>query len=716
VQLIIKRIIVFLNLLIFSYGYAKTDTVYLDTFLPSVDILRGVSGYASLTIPIPDRYIIDKATLHLELSKSQALVPERSFISVFFNGVLVFQKRYDPRIDTLVEDINIPISLLKDYNQLEIKTSQHYCVNCCEYEASPELWTKIYWDYSYLRLEYREKPLKSNIIFLRDYVLDIKQYNPLRFAIMTENKSDKMITFGAKVAGYIGRYIKYRKININYVSKIPEDRDTFLIGTTDYVRRALNINNDVIPNIFLVPNPYNGSKAVIVINAPSTDELENVINAFISLNPEGFIGENISIKEFKNFNIKPYKSPNLIPLNKRINLESLGYQDTIFYGFFSPPLDINFEIPVDLFISGKEKFTFHLFYNYGPGVREDSVINIFVNDKFLRQIKVEKDYGTIMEDLRLSIPVYMLKPGKNKITVQYALMPRNQGFCVAPNIEALKGTVFSRETYIELPDLPHWVEMPYMEYFTMQAFPFSIYPDLSDTQIYLSNVEDETLSAMFTLMAYIGEKTAVSPYNISVTSDIQRVIKNKNLILIGNNFDPVFFENTPIKVSSNNITLKYRIFELMREKIKGKVLSKEELEELENLRTVLSEKNSLQNEVIFTMGKSPFSENKTVFLIISRDNNALFNAIKLLYEPKYVSKIKGDISVVDWEKFDIYSGSLGDKYFVGHLPFIKYIIYRIGYTSPVLFFIIAVATIILIAITLKKILDIRAKRRLEGEI
>jgi len=708
------KIFAFLSLIIFNLSFAKVDIETIDTFFPGNDFLRGVSGYSSVVIPVPDRFEVKKATLHLELSKSKALVPERSFISVFFNGKLVYQKRYNPKVDNISADINIPVYLIEDYNKLEIRTSQHYCVNCCEYEGSPELWTKLYWKKSYIKLDIEEKDIKPNMLFLRDFILDRKQYNPLHFAVITENKSDKMLTLATKVSGYLGRYIKYRKLYIDFKENLPEDTDTFLIGTENFIKKFLNLDEkEKLPHIFLVPNPDNKARAVIVITASSMSELEKVVNTFISLNEETLMGKSITIKNFKSIDLHPYQSPNFIPVEENIHLSDIGYDDKTFSGFYPPPLDFYFEIPVDMFLNDKEKFIFHLFYNYGSGVREDSVINIFVNDKFFRQIKIGKDYGTIIEDKKLKIPVYMLKPGKNKISVQYSLMPKNQGFCVAPNVNALQGTIFARKTYINLPDLPHWVEMPYMEYFVMQGYPFSIYPDLKETQIFISNLDNKTISAMLTLIGYIGEKTGVSPYNIEVISNKKKINPNKNLILLGYLFDSELFENTPINLSSGNITLKYSIFSQIKDILKSKILNEKDKE---NLKAILSMDNKLQKEVIFTMGKSPYKGDKTIFMILSKNPYQLLMGVRLLYNPKFAGNIKGDISVIDFEQLRVYNGSFTEKYYVGHLPFLDYILFRIGYTSPFIMFILTMVVIVLIVVILKYLLDIREKRRLKGEI
>jgi len=292
-------------------------------------------------------------------------------------------------------------------------------------------------------------------------------------------------------------------------------------------------------------------------------------------------------------------------------------------------------------------------------------------------------------------------------------MPKNQGFCVAPNVNALQGTVFAKKTYINLPKLPHWVEMPYMEYFVIQGYPFSIYPDLKETQIFISNLNNKTISAMLTLIGYIGEKTGVSPYNIEVISNKKKINPNKNLILLGYLFDSELFENMPINLSSERITLKYSVFSQIKDMLKSKILNEKDKN---NLKAILSMDNKLQKEVIFTMGKSPYKGDKTVLMILSKNPYQLLRGVRVLYNPKFASDIKGDISVIDFERLSVYNGSFAEKYYIGHLHFLDYILFRIGYISPFIMFILTMIIIALIVIILKYLLDIREKRRLKGEI
>ncbi len=693
-------------LLIFSFiafSYAKNNVLKLSELYPDQKILRGSQGGTVLTIPIPDRVKIKKAMIHIEYIPSKALVKQRSVLTAMFNGVALYQQKLDPNIDIYSYDISVPLYLIKDINKFKIFVTQHYCTDCCEDGSSPELWTEILWDKSYLKINYDYKKMNNDLLTYRDYVLDYKNFSPISIGIMTETDSDDYLTMGARISGYLGSVIKYRKIYIKRVKNINKDMDIFLIGSTDYVKQVLKIKKD-IPNIFVMKNPKYPNRAIIVLNAEDKTELKNIIDSFISIPKNLLMGKSIDVSKYKKPLIDAYESPLYIPLGKKVYFSDLGYDDLKFY-HPSYQYTVNFNMPPDVFMISQKKFTFHLFYNYNEAVKDSSAINIFINGKFVTALKADKTYGTLLEDVELRIPVYMLKPGKNSITIQYALQAPGGGHCQRPNGLLMQGTVFSSKSYIELPRFPHWREMAYMELFTTTAYPFSIYPDLKGTQIYIAKKSKNLVSAMYTLMAYIGEKTFVPLYNVSVVSSQGDIKKSSNVIAIGANLPKEFYKNTPIMFDDDKITLRFNAFKKIEDTLKNRLLG---MKENENLQTIIKLKDDLINETILTEGRSPYGGDKTFLIITSKSDKDILKSIKNLYEPKFAGYIKGDLVIIDTKKDNVYYADVGKKYYVGHLPWFEYFMFKIGFSYPmlVLMFLIVAMTIVVV---LKLLLDLRLK-------
>ena len=697
--------------ILFSFSNAFEKKVKLSIFSgQKKEIIRTDNAQTMITVPVASRWNVKSITLHIEFIPSKALVAGRSVLTLFFNGVALYQQKLKSDVDIYTKDIKVPLALLSDYNKVRIKATEHYCMNCCEKGDVPELWTEILWQSSYVKINYTKKPIKNSLIYFRDYVVDDKQYNPVKLGILLQSKDDNFLTYGAKISGFLGSMIKYRKIYINSINDLKADEDIFLIGTNSYIKKVLNIKSDkVLPNIFVLPNPNNKKNAIIVLTAATDESLSNVINAFISLKKNTILGKDMNIKFFKKPDIKAYDSPRFIHFDKKITLSDLGYQDLKLY-HPNYQYEVSFEIPTDTFLFSKSKATFHLAYNYGAGARKDSVINIFLNDKYIGSLPIKKKYGSMFETADFDIPVYLFSPGTNRIKIQYGLVPTGQGHCVEPNFYELQGTVFADKTYIRFPNLPHWVQMAYMQYFTTQAYPFSIYPDMKQTEFFIPFKENNIISSLYTLNAFIGEKTQVPPYSLRVVSKPEDILRNDNIIAIGVFFPKDFYNNLPITIDNNIISLKYSLFKKIKNLLEAKILNKKEES---NLKIILNIKDSLSSQTIFTMGQSPYSKNKTVFVITSKNPKNIYKSIKNFYKPKFLGNIKGDLAIVDTLNKKVYYADIGEKYYVGHLPLLQYWLFRLGFSLSMLI-IFSVLVLFVIIIMLKLLLDLRERRKVKS--
>jgi hypothetical protein len=691
-------IILFMNI-----SFAKEIIIPLKDLSFNNPILRGIDSEYDMKLPIPSRYIVKKIYLHLEIEKSISLVKKRSSLSVFFNDKIVAQKHFDPLVNIMVIDTKIPVKHLEPYNDIKIRAIHHYCVNCCEYDGSPELWSKIDLKKSYVKIKYEEKPILSDTLLIRDYVLDPKLYNPVKFSIMTENLDNTYITMATKLAGYIGNYIKYRKIKINYTKTLPSDKDTFIIGSKDFIAKMLDIRGK-IPDIYIYPNPKNLNKAIVVISGDTLKDIEKSLYSFIGLKKNVYTGKYYDINSVKKLDTNVYSSFINIPLGEKIYLKNLGYDDFEFKGVYPPPAIIKFRLPEGLYLNQHKTFTFHLAFNYGAGARKDSVINIYLNSKYVTSLKMDKKYGTVFEEKDINIPVYMLAEGLNEIKVEYAMMAPGGGFCIAPNTNTLRGTIFSSQSYIKVPYMPYWFKMPYLEYFVDTGFPYTFKMFLNDTAFLINEKNNKVLSSLFTLASYIGSKMKAPPFELKVYSNINDDLKSKHIIYIGRNIPMELQQKSPLKIT-DNIDVSIPIIKKVKNlfyKSDNKILK-------------LNYINSLTKQVFFLMYQSPYNTQKVVTVIYSKNLDGLENAVYRLYEPKFASHIKGDVSIWDFYVKEFFSDNIGNKFYIGNLPFIDKIMFELGF-SPVKLVIVTVIIVLLIALILKKLLDYREKRRLEGEI
>lgn len=709
----IKNIVFLLiiNLFFLNITFAKEITVPLKDLAFKNPVLRGIESEYNIKVPIPNRFIVKRMVLHLELEKSPALVKDRSYFALFWNNKLVYQKQYDPLIDIVNVNVELPVDSIKRFNDLKLRSAHHYCINCCEFEGSPELWSRVDLDNSYIKITYEEKPVLEDTLLIRDYILDINNFNPVEYGVMLENTDNEYLTMASKLASYVGSFIKYRQIFFSYSQTLPTDKDVFIIGTKGFIQKLLNLQTVNFPDIYLIPNPNDITKGIVLISGNTIQDVKRSLENFIKIKDNLYTGRfyQFDMKNNSDLNIKPFENAGITPFDKEVYFSDLGYEDFSVSGIFPPPVEIKFNLPMGLFLEGKKHVIFHFAYNYGAGTREDSVINIYLNDKYVTSLKMDKRYGVVFREEDIKIPVYLLVAGENTLKIEYAMMPPGGGFCISPNLYTLRGTIFSKRSYIKIPKMPFWFEMPYLEYFVSQGFPYFINVDGKDTGIYLSELNNQSISSMLTLSAYLGTKIRFPFYNVKVSTDLSQM-KDRNIIAIGKNIPIDLYKNSNIKIDSN-IDLKFSILKAIKDglsKFKGEG-------EKDRLLLKLNYQNALTNQIFFIMAQSPFNDEKTVTIITSQNPEYLYFGVKSLFYPKFAGTIKGDVTIWDFYINKYFNDKINPTYYIGHLPLFDKILYEIGY-SPTKFILILLLTIATLSFAVKKLLDKREKRRLEGEI
>lgn len=166
---------------------------------------------------------------------------------------------------------------------------------------------------------------------------------------------------------------------------------------------------------------------------------------------------------------------------------------------------------------------------------------------------------------------------------------------------------------------------------------------------------------------------------------------------------------SPIKITEN-IDLSVPIFKSI---FNGSFLKKlkKDKSNIANLNYL----NALTNQVFFIMFQSPYDSQKVVTVLYSPNLNGIEKASYMLYIPKFAGQVKGDIAIWDFYVNQFFSDNIGEKFYIGNLPFFEKLIFELGF-SPMKLALAAVILTIILSLVVKKILDYREKRKLDGEI
>jgi cellulose synthase operon protein B len=123
-------------------------------------------------LPIPERWQIEKATLHFSYVNSTALISRNSRLIVLLNGRPLAQVTLQPQSPVGDVTVFLPPRLLKPgYQDLEFNVIQHYTLDC-EDPTAPEMWTVLELDKSYVDFEYRLKPVPLQLKAVSNFLFD----------------------------------------------------------------------------------------------------------------------------------------------------------------------------------------------------------------------------------------------------------------------------------------------------------------------------------------------------------------------------------------------------------------------------------------------------------------------------------------------------------------------------------------------------------------
>jgi len=476
---------------------------------------------------------------------------------------------------------------------------------------------------------------------------------------------------------------------------------------------SLFISEKITHDINVIRNPLHQDKAILVIAPKNKEKIDTVIF--------GLNKKDLSLYKRQGLNIdsvtipkpaKAYSSPKYIPVDTEITFKDLGYKTKVIKGVYPPPIDVNFKVYPDHFFGSKERIKLHLNYSFPTVLNGDSVANVFLNKKFAKQINILKasdsnsfalnmggliDFG---EDKTLS--AYLINKGKNNLHFEFSLVPLKKGGCAAYNTENLLVMV-SDSSYFSLPESQRWIEMPYMKYVNTAAYPYSIYPDLQDTQLVLTDTKPDTIAAAMNFVFYLAHEIESYPYYIDVVKDLNKVDEHKQLVLFGTIFDKplqLFSEQANISFNNKVMTKEYPFIK--------KLVERKEMSDEENLQkyefvTKMRETNQLDNNLLVQMFQSPFDDEKTVLMFAAQTPKNLNVALNSLLSYSNRHFLEGDTLIYNPTDEKGISFDIADKYILSSMNILDRMSLEIS-LNPVFYLSILVVIVLIITWFLRSLL------------
>jgi hypothetical protein len=661
--------------------------------------LEDLKSYFIFSFPFPKRYIPLRAKLHLVYYVSPIVLEKRSLIDISLNGKDIYVERLKPSKGIKNLDISVPIKYFNRYNKLTIEAIHHYTFSTfCEDVPAPELWTKIFLDKSYLEITFTYKLIPNTLEALQVYVHDpsnIYKKN-LNIVVDFDNLNKKYLNNLAILVGFLAKIYKYADININITNKPVPNGDNYILGTREFIRRILHENTNGY-NIFITDNKANPFFKNIVLTGDSLDDIKNALIALFMGKVNLLKQQGVKVLYTTSIpKLGPYQGIGFLPLGRRVYFKDLGIKTVTLHS--KQVLRIPYKIYPDTLFGDKDKVKVHLDLVLPSLVREDSSLNIFgegVGKKiFLLQVPVKK---ALNKSIEYYFYANILPKGNGYIVIEPNLIPLVNKPCEPRDEKNLMITI-GDTSYIEFPKGIHITEMPYLEFFGNNAYPYSIYADLQDTTVIVTHRNKNLLSAALKIIYFISQRTQYPPFfvNLIWASETNTTDLQKNIIVVGsyNEILKDIFAKGAISILDEH-TLKYR------ERLYNDYADKQ-IKKFIELAI-----RGIYTPIMVEMFESPYKKGKTVMVVYSNNEKDLLEFVNYLFSLKGAYWFKGDTILYAPEEGEIFNYNLNDKYIVGKASLITKIKYNLAihpqkYIIAIVIGAGALAVIILILLDLFK--------------
>lgn len=643
---------------------AVTAELKLHEFLPFPSLeLRCVADEQAMEIPIPERWKINGARLRLHYKVSNALISRISNMVVKLNGRPVAQTRLMPVAEDEPFEVTLPPELFEaGYNKLAFSVSQHYTEKECEQPCASSLWTSIKLQSSTLLLNYEMRPVPLQLGSIASFTFDPKLFvkNSVHLAFQTAD--EQQASLAATVASGVARRFDYRKVTFTVGDTLKPGKDNIIVGTEAFVRQllgekapAFGADKGGYLKILRMPAiadaPADDRHALIIASGATVDEVKLAVETLATLSIAYPGSDELKATGFNLPDVTSYSGRSIISADKVYDFDTLGLPTRTMAGMNPQALRINFRLPADFLVKQNRTVEMALNFAYGAGMRNDSALNVIVNDIAVRAIPLQNTEGGFFENYKLEIPTYVFRAGDNNITLQPELhITAKECDLLQPGNLFL--TIYGNSTF-RFPFMPHFVEMPRLELFMLNGFPFTRWPDGFEGTIYLARPTIDSLAAAMNVVGLMTQRNGFPLVSLSLTYKPPTAAAGE-LIVLGDIFSlpPELAAASPLKVGKTS-TVPYPIVRNWQNE--SSFAFSDQLSRMGEQRGLLME------------FESPQQPGRSVLLLAAQEQRDLVRLSEHLLEPQVQGQINGALALIEFSGAmpKVTSFSVGKTYTTG---------------------------------------------------
>ncbi|RMH60928.1 MAG: hypothetical protein D6678_04745 [Zetaproteobacteria bacterium] len=661
-------------------------------------VLRQSEASYPLDVPLSYRVEPSAIRVHLVFTNSNALLKGRSQLRLRWNGGVFAQAPLDPAYPDGAIDVQVPLELTKSGgNELAIEVSQHY-LSECEDPGSPELWTMVDMDSSYIELDGTMRPLQPTLRAF-DNLLASANWGDLHVMMVPLSKSEEHLHAGTLLAESIANRAGKQTVIIDSVELAQTvgstgvGHDLIVFGTYKEAERLLgpvDVKGDAKGHIFVRARQNDPGHFLLAVLGRTPGDLVKAASAFAWATLPLADEASMDVFDVKVPEAMAYSSLHAVQEGREYNFSDLGFQTTTMKGL-QDKATVSLWLPPDLFSKNHARVEMRLHFSYGAALRPDSVLNIYHNGQFLRGISLSDPRGLLVRDYRIWIPLYAFRPGLNEFRFESRMHANTGTNCTTGNTDNLLLTLFDDSTFT-IPDTSHYVAMPDLNYLVNTGYPYL--GDLGDTPvIQIPKLNARMLASAWTLAARLGQLKGSPIQRLTIADHAGRA---SNIIRLDTfaNIEDSIWAAAPVNLGRNGFINHPSLANpsvlghepLTWRKKLNMLLSGSEYESPETVgpryhSVGIRQSFSLKNQGALMQFENPKVDGGTMTLLVSDSEHQLAEAVEHLVQlwPQ-MQDSHGDLLLwgtsVEKGQPDFWSGEVGSNvYHIGNMPYLERITY-----------------------------------------
>lgn len=613
-------------------------------------------------------------------------------------------------------DIRIPFdgSLLTDYNVLKIAL-ENTRDGQCRIESGSSFPLVLH-DGSEIRMDVSTIPLANDLQTLPLPFFD--ERDPRRANIefvLPENASDATLIAAGRASAWFGNLASYRSMEFKVITGHLPRGNAVVVASAQDLPASLQWLDAGEARVLVMDNPVFPDAQLLVLTAPSDDQLYIAVNRMLSVAGEQLAGTGT----VTTLDVVGVNTPVAIGSLQGVNNASLSIADNDF-----SPIKVPFRVPGDFHPGDGKAHKLSLKYRYSPDFpqfREKMFVSL--NGRGLLALDLERDSksspmelvsspaassGSFEGRVEIAIPHEYIGVA-NRLEVRFSAPSSVTDHCDGAYAASVDAGIGGDST-LDLTNGAIRARYPDLAMFVNSGLPFTSQADLATTHIQLPEQSEAQHYALYlSLMGRLSAITGIDPVAVSVSRGAGPSTRTHRIVIArpdGALEVNRLMTNTPLYLSGNGLGADFtngvNLYKAVSDWVNPLAVEKQ--------LSTLRERHDPENDAYIVSSRLPGNSAGVLLALVAESPAATDELQSIMTEPVRLAQVHG--SAVVATSVGTESIGVGRDFSYGKLPFVQSVWWWLRENLPAMLLIVILSSVVF-SVSLSGVLDRVAQRRLD---